>query len=262
MKTNVKRAFMLLLTVGALLSACRTRVGKKPTHSTTDVVENMAALPDVNSISSDDEFVSKAVEATGGSNNWIETSKIECSPVVTFYLEDAGEYIAQHKYEVFPWSAAIQITSREMAEEIIWRFKGGDFDVMKGSLRVDRLSGQYNPSLAGAVLESIIAPARLLKKGKSKSVETVRLQGQTYYAIEKYNPNSVFDKNIYYQNKKTNIVDTVWNVNLKKGLYLRTKAYGFHEISKKGIFIPSQIEVFRTDSSGIDNDLLLKVLIK
>ena len=234
-------------------------------------VDILAYGPDVNAIVVTNDYTPRAIAATGGYEKWMSTKAIQFDGVVTFYKPDGSFYLTEHHYEVYPWSNSILISAFEPEGKLAWRLKGNDFSILEGTEQANLPSALERRYFAEAIRDIVTAPVRLLD---SKTVFTEKLKlvkrgGLWYYPIE-WTASDVnsdvagyvkpsWSKIVFYQNKANSLVDMIWFANVSGEKFLAVRGYDYSSVVKKGILLPTRIEIFTTDFRGVLQQCLVKV---
>ena len=142
-------------------------------------------------------------------------TKLQLDCVVTFYEADAGYYLTEQSYDVYPWANAIVISGKESNSSYEWRLS-------KGQLNMPGYNGQLNNLMtkmdniyfAEAVLSLVSAPALFLDKSVvfTRGTSAINMQGRWCYPITKNQAlrdasNTTFDRTVFYQNRDSLLVD-------------------------------------------------------
>jgi len=227
-----------------LFTACR------PQQSTGDP---LARGPDVNAIVVTEDFISRAVAATGGYEAWINTEKFRLDCVVTFYNTDDSFYLTQQHHEIYPWSNSVRISATEPQGKFTWLLSRDKFTPAKGQVQYDMRNLLY------AVQAITMAPVRFLDGAAefSKPSEPIKIQGLWYYPIESLVPAGEPRKIVFYQNRDTSLVDII-SFSAEKGPLL-VRGYDYRKVKETGVLLPTRIEVFSTNAAGVIQHRLLKI---
>lgn len=207
-------------------------------------------LMDPNSVPPD--YVSRAIEAAGGRQAWMKTEKLEFDCVVTSYRQDGGFYITEQHHEIHPWSNLIRISAKEPRREFVWQLSKGQFSVSERAEPIGASPISVGErDFAEAILNIATAPARLVDDpaGFARRSKLVKVEGRWYYPIKRR-------KSVCYQNRDSSLVDMIW---LFAGGGLAVRGYDYSEVEKGGVLVPTKIEIFRTDTSGVLKDRLAKI---
>ncbi len=238
-----------------LFTACQQQ--QRPT------VDPLAYGPDVNTLvvtdlsavaqAKPDDFISKAVAATGGFEAWINTKKLELDCIVTFYSSTGSFYLTQQHHEIYPWSNSVRITAVEPQGKFAWLLSQNNFTSTKGQAQYDIRNTIY------AVRDITMAPTRLLDKSaeSSKPSEPLKIQGLWYYPIESRVTSDERRETVFYQNRDTYLVDIISFVSEKESLLVR--GYDYRKVKSTGLLLPTRIEVFSTNPAGVIQHRLLKI---
>jgi hypothetical protein len=219
--------------------------------------EPLAYSPDVNAIVVTEDFISKAIAATGGYEAWLNTKKLELDCVVTFYNSEGSFYLTQQHHEIYPWSDSICISAVEPQGEFVWLLS-------KDGLRAELpAQAQFQYDMCDtiyAVRAITTAPARLLDKTAdfSESSEPVKMQGLWYYPIRcSQATGDEVREVVFYQSRDTSLIDIVSFVSGKESLLVR--GYDYRGVEESALLLPTRIELFETDSAGVIQRRLLKI---
>ena len=234
-------------------------------------VDVLAYGPDVNAIVVTNDYTPRAIAATGGYQRWIKTKNIQFDGVVTFYKPDGSFYLTEHHYEVYPWSNSILISAYEPQGKLAWQLTGNSFSILGGAKQVDlpiALEGRY---FAEAMRNIVTAPVRLLESKVvfTEELKPVKMEGLWYYPVE-WTASDVnsdvagyvkpsWSKIVFYQNKDSSLVDMIWFADTSGEKFLAVRGYDYSSVVKKGILLPTRIEIFTTDFRGVLQQRLVKV---
>ncbi|MCJ7779137.1 MAG: hypothetical protein MUP16_12600 [Sedimentisphaerales bacterium] len=253
--------FLFIVCGLLLLTACQ----QQPT------TDPLAYGPDVKTLVVTDDFIAKAIAATGGYEAWINAKKLELDCVVTFYepprllVEDKSGgsfYLTQQHHEVYPWSNSVRISATEPQGKFVSLLSQDNFTSAQGQARYDIRNTIY------AVRAITTAPVRLLDKSVefSKPSEPVKIQGLWYYPIRCSRvtpaPSGVEGSDerretVFYQSRDTSLVDIISFVGEKESLMVR--GYDYRQVKETGVLLPTRIEVFAASSAGVIQHRLLKI---
>ncbi|MHC4460286.1 MAG: hypothetical protein ACYS6W_08555 [Planctomycetota bacterium] len=212
------------------------------------------------------EYASRAIGATGGLEAWMKTQKLEFDCVVTLYKSDGSFHLTEQHHEICPWLNSIWISAEEPQGKFVWQLSSGLFSVLEGAEQVDTLPiAIENRQFAEAILDITTAPMCFLEKSFAftKGTKPVKIEGQWYYPIERAKifigrlPN--WSKVVFYQNIGTARVDMLWFVEVGEKKFFAIRGYDYREVEKKGISVPTRIEIFGTDSAGVLRERLVKI---
>ena len=255
MINQTSKTVLIVLAIMLILAGCEQLRKKK----TPPLIPAYERLNDPNFVIPD--YASGAIEATGGSRAWAETRKLEFDCVVTFYQPDNSFYLTEHRYEIYPWTNTIRISTQEPFGKFVWQLSGGQFGMLAGDNRKDisPVAGFYR-DFAETILTTITAPVHLLDESVelTKVTTPTRIKGRWYYPI---NQATIVDdrqegdksvgpywpKVIFYQDRDSSLVDTLWFADIEEKKFLLTLGYDYAEVDKKGILAPTKIEMFITD---------------
>lgn len=213
------------------------------------------------------DYVSTALEASGGLALWRQQTRLYGGGVVKLYRPDGSFYLTEHGFEVYPWSNAIRIEANEPQARFVWQLTQGRYQVLEGKapLDVSPLAGSYG-AYADAVLQIVTAPVRLLDDEVElyREPTPVRIGGLWYQRITaKYSPVNVVSEQmenvpvetdwtdgIYFLNRGAGLIDMIWLGNATKQEYFIVRGYGYAAETDEGLRVPSKIEIFRADAEG------------
>ena len=278
MCTRVSRRALCIVWAGLVLTGCRW-YGAPKAEPEADL---LAVGPDQEALSIPPDYVSAAIDATGGLSTWIQTKEQRFAAVVAIYADDGSFYLTEHDVAVYPWSNAITISSHEPRAKFTWQLVDGQYDVKQGDTRLDvSPRAQAGRDYAGALLQIATTPARLLAPGivLSPRPAPVRIQGQWYQPIEAKFPTQkvvvrkkgeeqivaldpYWTQGVYYQNQKSRLVDLVWLGNPAAQRFLLVRGYDYVPVQEDGVLAPTKIELFRTDSQETFGVRLFQVDVK
>jgi hypothetical protein len=205
-------------------------------------------------------FAAESFEAAGGMDAWTATKQMRLDCVVTFYEPDGSFYLTEQRYDIRPWSNAIDISGREPKEEYIWRFSNGQFSVLQGAGQIEKFPpGLENACFARAILTVATAPVHFLESPDlfDRQDAAVRKQGQWYYPIHKGRERA--GETVFYQNRETNLVDLIRIPCPGMDTALAVRGYDYRRIEKEGPFVPARIEIFTMNIAGVLQKRLVKI---
>lgn len=263
MRTRVIRRVILIGLMTLTLTGCGRQIAQTPDDLLAigpDQTLLAAARPD---------FILAAIEAAGGLPTWMQCRQIGLRGVVTAYRADDSYYLTEQDFAVFPWSEAIRISSREPQAAFAWLMVRDRFELLQGNASVDvsPLAGAYQ-DYAEAVVQIVTAPARLLDRTTQLDRQPLPLQirGQDYDLIDaRFGARPPTAKNpketstpaeeywtnaVYYQNRQTSRIEMIWLANPSRQDFLVVRGYDYAAVARSGVFIPTEIEVFRSDPEG------------
>ena len=180
--------------------------------------------------------------------------------MVTFFEPGGTFYLTQQRYEVSPWSYAIEISGREPDDEYAWQFSNGNIKVLKGAGQIEKCHPDLERlCFSQAILAITTAPTHFLKPSTqyNRQDAAVKKQGQWYYPIHKTGEQS--GKVVFYQNRDTRLVDMIRVPCVSADTSLVIRGYDYQEITKGGPLVPARIEIFSTDIAGISMQRLVKI---
>ncbi len=220
-----------LIFVMVVASGCE-QLQKEETPANVTLIDPDIVLPD---------YVSRAIEATGGYGAWENCEQIEFDAVVTFYQPDGSFNLTQQHYRISPKSGSINIT-------------------------VTAAAGQLpRENFPEAVLNIVTAPVRFLNRSLqfTKDPDAVKIEGQWYYPIEldrlEVADNPHLGKVVYYQNRDSSLVDVIWFAAADEQKFLVVRGYDYGEHQKGDVLVPAKIEVFTSDLEIVFKQRLVKI---
>ena len=112
---------------------------------------------------------------------------------------------------------------------------------------------------AQAVLSIATAPVTLLEPSSqfNRQDAAVKKQGQWYYPIHQTGEPS--GQAVFYQNRDTRRISMIRVPCSGTNQSLVVRGYDYQEIDKNGPVVPSRIEVFSTDVTGVSQKRLVKI---
>jgi hypothetical protein len=256
MKKLISRVIFSAFVALLIISGCE--------QTYTQNVRTLAVGPDLGAEPSG--YAAQAFEAAGGFDAWAKVKELQLNCVVSFYQPDGSYYLTQQRYEIFPWSNSIRISSSEPQNTFIWQFTKGQFKVLKGGMRFNGLPEAVGSRyLAELILNIVTSPVRFMDPSVefSKEATPVKMYGQWYYLIDRKSKLNVASAErlsdaVFYQNRDTFVTDMIWFPRISAGRLLMVRGYDFERI-EEDILIPTKIEISRTDALGISQELLVKI---
>lgn len=215
---------------------------------------------DPNKISVPSGFAAQAFEAAGSLDAWTEAKKLSFDCVVTFYEPEGSFYLTQQHYDVYPWSNTIKISGREPKSEYAWRYSNGQLNILQNTGQIDQFpSNLERPCFAQAILAIAAAPVSFLESSAqfNRQDAAVKKQGQWYYPIHK--TGELSGETVFYQNRDSLLVDMIRVPCIDTNKSLVVRGYDYRKIEKEGPTVPTRIEIFSTDISGILQKRLVKI---
>jgi len=257
---------LFLKTIWLVFVAAFIFAGCEQGHK-NDMADVLASGPDLETLDVPTDYAARAIEATRGLDTWTRTKELEFDCVVTFYQPDDSFYLTEQHYEVYPWSNSIRISAVEPQGKFVWQLSKGRFDALKGSEQLDGLSSIVESHyFAEVILNIITAPVRFLDESVefAKVPEPVRIQGQWYYPIERRMKTALevvpdLSDAVFYQNRDSSFVDMLWFPRLGGEKFLIVRGYDYSEVEKRGVLVPTKIEIFRTDARGDSQKRLVEI---
>jgi len=206
-------------------------------------------------------FIAASIDAAGGLPAWTQCRKLDFEAIVTAHHSDGGFYLTEHRFSLYPWSDAIQVTAREPGAPIVWQLVCGRY-TLEGdpNMDVSPLRDSYR-QYAEAVLQIVTVPSRLLDKDVvlARRPMPVQIAGQWYQPIDaQYQPRAAasgdkgsivepsWTQGTYFQNQSTLLVDLVWLGNPLAREFLLVRGYDYARTAN-GVLIPTKIEIFHSD---------------
>ena len=226
--------------------------------------EVLATEPYAGNITIPPEFVSIAIEQTGGLDSWGKAKELKLNCVATFYDANESYYLTEQNYSIFPWSDSIIISGKELKNNYQWRLLDGQFDVLEGSDKINESIDRIEKGLLSrAILNLVTAPARFLDNSfvYTRGNSAIDIKGRMFYPIDR----SVKDnkqtavKTVLYQNKDSSLIDMILLSVEKDDVSYLICGYDYKEINDSDISIPYRIEIFNSDSNGISQNLLIEI---
>ena len=256
MEWLMKVIYVLVILTVSLTAGCQ---------DPNTINKTLAVGPGVDDMVPSNIYAPRTVEATGGYPVWIKTKKIEFDCVVTFYNPDNTFYLTEQHYELFPWSHAVRVSALEPQGNLSWLLIAETFNVESEppskALPYDIHNTVYS------VREIALAPIRLLDKSTdfSKDVNPVKMEGLWYYPVEQYqrtdDSKSCWTKKVFYMNKENCIVDIIFLADEKNNKFFSVRGYDYKQIEEDSVYMPTRIEIFKTDSNGIRLQQLVKIAV-
>lgn len=253
----------------------------------------LAVEPNVAALVVPGDYAASALAVTGGVVTWTKMIHLGLDGVVTFYQPGGNFYLTEQHFEFFPWSNSIRISAQEPQGRYLWQLKGGKFTFLdeKGIVDTSKMA-LSSRDYAETVLSILIAPVRFLDKSVSfiKSPAPVRKEGLWYDQIEMtyltepvtsadvrqkieqtVQPN--FPKVIFFQNTNNSLIEMIWLADPQwrdedprsaetQNKFLMVRGYDYKRVHKDAVFIPSKIEIFRTDHRALIKERLVKIDFK
>jgi len=227
---------------------------------------SLAVRPAAESIVVVPGYAEQAIDATGGLEGWFEAKKLQMEAVVTLYRADGSTYLTEHRYEVYPWSNSIRVTTREPMGTFSWLMSRGQLveeQAPDANVPSGPLNGNVTPEdFAELVLDVSTAGVRFLDGAAVFEVleEPVKIDTQWYYAITRLptlQEGPVLANVTFYQNLNSRVVDAVEApVEMGAGFYL-ARAYNYEKARAGAMLLPTKIEIFRTDALRVSRRRLV-----
>ena len=209
-------------------------------------------------------YASQAIDATGTLDAWEKTKTIQAGAIVTFYNPDGSRYLTEQNYRIHPWANSILISTVEPQGAFAWQLSPEGFSILKGGNKVDALPVKVcQRYFAEAILNITTAPVRFLDKdvGFTKNA-AVKKEGLWYYPINRTGPNTVSAPAVFYQNANSFLVDMIWFADFDRESFFAVRGYNYREVEKRGVWLPSRIELFKSDAHDRLQQRLVKIDFK
>jgi hypothetical protein len=229
--------------------------------------ENLAIDPMAQKVSVPPQFAYASIDKAGGLEAWGRVREIQLDCIVAVYDKDAGYYLTEQKYEIFPWSDSIVISGKESQASYEWQLKQGKFDVLKGTGQINSLKNQIDDiCFAEAILNLVAAPAKFLDKSViySRDTNAVNIQGRWCYPItsslsaDGESSLSAGDT-VFYQNRVSSLVDTILLTCGSNNAFFLVCGYDYRPIQEGEISIPSRIEIYTAGKEGESQRQLFRI---
>jgi len=264
-------------------------------------VQKLGSSPALESVSLRDSHIEQALKAAGGLDKWVKTRQISLNAVVSLYKDDGSFYLTRQHYDVYPWSQAVRIIGGEPTGRYKWLLRDEDFELsgdvqgQQGSdksekrpyVAADLLFGLAPSEFAQSLLLVMTAPAHLLGRQMNVAAEkadlhrqpkVVRLQwsgpvkvaGRMYYRTSLTRTDTAQGKMVsvtgirrvvFYQNAETDFLDRIWFVGDGSGTSFAVWGYDYRELEMSGIYVPSKINVYKTNLKGIPQEQIVGITI-
>jgi hypothetical protein len=244
-----------------LLAGCEKTAETEDHVLATDPSAEMVELPS--------EFASMAIDRTGGLSAWGKVRDFQLGCIVTFYDQDAGYYLTEQIYDIFPWSNSIVISGTESRESYKWQLSQGKFDILEGVGQLGSFKGRIQSNcLAEAILNLLTAPVRFVDKSfvYTRSETEVNLQGRWCYPVTREqateSASDVSGNNtVFYQNRADSLVDMILLKCAGDETCLLVSGYDYKEIEDMDISIPTRIEIHLANNEGVAERQLFRINI-
>ena len=251
-------AFLILF----ILTGCRKEYKKDANVLAIEPQAKMVSFPI-------DDGVTNSIEAAGGLENWGQIKQLGLDCLVTYYQSNGSSYLTEQHYDVYPWSNSIRISGEESQGRYIWQLSQGRFDILEDNKQIrNSLVNIGNSCIAEAILNIITIPARFIDNSVvfTRGIAPIIVQGKLYYPITRqgrnFSENSVDVSNaVFYQDTNNYLVDMVWLACQNGENFVLVRGHDYIKIKNSDIFIPSKIEIFKTDAQGMSKNKLVKIEI-
>jgi len=261
--------FLFIICGLALLTGCQQQPAADPLAYGPDI--ETIAVTDLSGVAQakSDDFISRAIAATGGYEAWLNTKKLELDCVVTFYNSDGSFYLTQQHHEIYPWSNSIRISAVEPQGKFTWLLSQDNFTPAQAQIQYDIRNAIY------AVQDITMAPVRFLDKSAefSKRSEPVKMEGLWYYPIRCSRVRSDERREtVFYQSRDTSLIDITRftspghsviaseaQPSVAIPISLMVRGYDYRKVKATGLLLPTKIEIFETNPAGVIQHRLLKI---
>ena len=210
------------------------------------------------------DHATRAIDATGTLDAWAKTKTIQTGAIVTFYNPDGSRYLTEQNYRIHPWVNSILISAVEPQGAFAWQLSPEGFTVLEGGSKVDALPVKVcRRYFAEAILNITTAPVRFLDRGVGFNKNAaVKKEGLWYYPIERTGPNTVSAPAVFYQNANSFLVDMLWFADIDRESFFAVRGHNYSEVEKGGVWLPSRIELFKSDAHDRLQQRLVKIDFK
>lgn len=252
MDDRLSETMCLVLAAVLLLAGCEQSYESSESASTLS--------PDLESVPVPSGFAAEAIEAAGGLDAWTGAKELRFDCVVTFYEPDGSFYLTEQRYDIYPWSNAVDISGHEPKGEYAWRFFDGRLDVLRSAGQVQELPiALARHCFADAILAITTAPVRLLDTSAQfdRRDAAVKIQGQWYHPINTAGEAS--GETVLYQDRDSLLVDMIRVACAEADRPLTVRGYDYQETEKDGPLVPTRIEIFTTGAGGELQKRLAKI---
>lgn len=261
MVARVIRSVVLIVLTGLILTGCGRQVSKDPSRDP----DLLATGPDPDSMPAPRPFVAASIDSVGGLPAWTQCHRLDFDAIVTAHHPDGGQYLTEHRFSIYPWSDAIQVTAGEPRERLAWQVVCGQYSLDGNpDLDISPLRASYR-EYAEAVLQIVTTPARMLEPSVvlTRRPMPVQSAGQWYQPIDaRYQPREIvsvekgrkkvtvvepyWTEGTYFQRHDGPIVDMIWLGNPLAGKFLLVRGYDYTRVVGEGVRIPTKIEIFQS----------------
>lgn len=255
-------------TVWLVLLAAFVLVGCEQQYKEDESFSNL--LSDPNFVVPD--YASRALKATGGRRAWIKAGKLKFDCVVTFYQQDGSFYLTEQHHEVYPRPNSILVSAREPKGRFVWQLLADSFNQLEGPKRIEAPFKVCDRDFAEAILKIITAPVRFFDGSAvfTRIPTPIKMGGLWHYPIEQATAvrskqegvepvEPYWSKVVLYQNKDSSLVDMLWFADVDEQKFLAVRGYDYKEVEKGSVWVPTKIELFRTDIRGTLLERVVKI---
>jgi hypothetical protein len=226
---------------------------------------SLAIAPAAESIAAISDYAQKALDATGGLDRWLEAKELRMEAIVTLYRADGSTYLTEHRYEVYPWSNSIRITTREPSGIFSWLLSRGqvvEYNAPDANGPADPLNANVPPKdFAELVLDISTAGVRFLDSAAAFEIssEPVKIDTHWYYAISRVpaHEGAMVENVTFYQNLTSGVVEAVEAPS--EGDFYLARSYNYEKAEPAGVLVPTKIEIFRTDALRVSRHRLVTI---
>ncbi len=178
---------------------------------------SLAISPEAANIAAIPAYAEKVIEVTGGLDRWVEVKELQIEAIVTLYRPDGSTYLTEHRYEVYPWSDSVRVTTREPSGTFSWLLSRGEvveYNAPDANGPADPLNANVPAKeFSELVLDISTAGVRFLDSAAGFEVnpEPVKIDTQWYYAISRApaQEGAAVENVTFYQNLTGGAVDAV-----------------------------------------------------
>ncbi|MBN2588814.1 MAG: hypothetical protein JXA96_03045 [Sedimentisphaerales bacterium] len=238
-----------------VLTGCEKNVEKKDSALAIDPIAEKVTMPP--------EFASLAIDKAGGIVAWGKVRHLQLDCIVTFYNQDAGNYLTEQKCDVFPWSNSIIIAGTESRKSYKWQLSQGKFDILQGTGEISNFKNQIKSSCyAEAIFNLVTAPVRFMDKSFvfTREATEQNIQGRWCYPITGEHKSESSVSNItFYQNKADSMIDMVLLTCADDDTCFLVCGYDYMQVRDAGISIPKRIEIHLADKQGFAKRQLFRI---
>ncbi|MBN1975272.1 MAG: hypothetical protein JW787_16635 [Sedimentisphaerales bacterium] len=242
-----------------VLTGCEKSVKQDDVGLAKEPLAEMLALPS--------EFASQALEQTGGLEAWGKVRQLRLDCIVTFYNKDAGYYLTEQRYEIYPWSNSVVVSGKESKDSYKWQLSKGKFDILEGTGQLRNFNNQIDSGcFAEAILNLVTAPTKFLDKSMVYTRDTtdVNIQGRWCYPIT-MNPaggsvsSASVNNTVFYQNRAGSLVDMILMTCGGDNASFLVCGYDYKKVKGKDVSVPNRIEIHLAGKDNISQRQLFRI---